>query len=531
MAKNNNDEILFEMQKQLEYSIKVMAKLEKLDFADNIGHNSSIEEINNYMNIVSRTKDEVANIIFGVLKSSNTLLSSSKEMQNNSKDTMNSVLEIDNEIIAVNNSAELMNENMNSVASATEELSINMSTVSQRAQDSSNNVNSVATATEEMTATVSEIAKNAEDARMIVAKAVAAVASANKQVNELGKVAKDINNVTAVITEISNQTKLLALNATIEAARAGEAGKGFAVVAVEIKKLANQTNGATSEIKEKVNAIQIATKTTIDEIESINQVMNNVNEIVTSIATSVEEQSITTNDMSSSISSAAMGIEDMTMAVQEAAIAISEITKNISEANLMTNQVSDSISDIVKVSKKLKTNSTNLYLNAMEVTSKSEDVSRLVKQFKLNSDLSSKAKITDNSLFTFDNSWSVKVKQLDQEHSGIFDRINKLHKAIKDNISRNKMTDIVIDLTNYTEKHFNEEEILMKKINYSGLSEQIRIHRALISKLRSIIDDLKSDKENVDFIDIMAFAKGWLQDHILGLDNKYSKPMNESGIF
>ena len=92
------------------------------------------------------------------------------------------------------------------------------------------------------------------------------------------------------------------------------------------------------------------------------------------------------------------------------------------------------------------------------------------------------------------------------------------------------MTKIVIDLTDYTEKHFDDEENLMQKINYSGLSEQIRIHRALISKLRTIIEDLKSNKE-MDFIDIMAFAKGWLQEHILGVDNKYSNPMNENGVF
>jgi len=530
MARSNNDEIVFEMQKQLEYSIKVMKKMKNLDFSGDINNTSSIDEIKEFIDLVSQTKEKVSGIIFNVLRSSNALLKSSREMKSTSKETSVKIEEIDQRIDKVNESAEIMNQNMNSVAAASEELSINMNTVSERARDSSDNVSSVATATEEMTATVSEIAKNADSARNIVEKAVEAVKKANQQVNQLGKAAGDINNVISVITEISNQTKLLALNATIEAARAGEAGRGFAVVAEEVKKLANQTNMATSEIKQKVDTMQSATKTTINEIESINDVITNVNEMVTSIATSVEEQSITTSDMSSSISNAANGIEGMTSAVQEAAIALEEITQNVTEASAMTEQVSSSISDISGFSRNLKVASTNLYVNAMEVESKIQDSAKVVKAFNLSAELTSKSKIINDELFTFDETWSVSVDKMDQEHEGIFKRINKLHKSVKNGGDSKEVLNIIRDLTNYTDKHFQEEETLMKKINYSGLSEQVRIHRALIAKLKSIIKDLEEERE-IDFIDIMSFAKGWLQDHILGIDSKYSESMNENGIY
>jgi len=118
------------------------------------------------------------------------------------------------------------------------------------------NIGMVAAAAQEMTATVTEIARRAEAGRSIAAGAVEESRQASQRLEQLGQAAQEIDQITGVITDISEQINLLALNATIEAARAGEAGKGFAVVAQEIKALAQQTAQATEEIQQRVEGIK-----------------------------------------------------------------------------------------------------------------------------------------------------------------------------------------------------------------------------------------------------------------------------------
>ncbi len=257
--------------------------------------------------------------------------------------------------------AEGMAGRANTVATAAEEMSVNMSNVAQAMEGVQEAANTVATAAEEMSATISEIAQNSEKAKEITNQAVEKGSQTSERVHQLGLAAAEITKVTETITAISSQTNLLALNATIEAARAGEAGKGFAVVANEIKELAQQTAKATEEIKGKIADIQKATDVTVEDIKSITEVINDIDSIISTIAAAVEEQSVTTRDIAQNIGNISQNIAEAGENVNQSSEVAQDIAKDIAEVNVEVNEMANSSSqlkqsaeELIELSKKLK---------------------------------------------------------------------------------------------------------------------------------------------------------------------------------
>ena len=187
-------------------------------------------------------------------------------------------------------------------------------------------------------------------------------------VSEMVSSIEKINFISDAITEITEQTNLLSLNASIEAARAGESGKGFAVVADEIRKLAEQSQQSTDEIKQIVNEITIKSQQveqTMDEsvgiieeqnvsIKDAKELFNTISDSVNGLKEGLDNITQLNEAMDTNRNNVVSKMEDVAAVATETAAASEEVTASAVDVEQTMHDLNEFTVELDNIAEALK---------------------------------------------------------------------------------------------------------------------------------------------------------------------------------
>ncbi|WP_339243008.1 methyl-accepting chemotaxis protein [Paenibacillus sp. FSL R5-0517] len=273
---------------------------------------------------------------------------------------------------SINNNVTQITSNIRSQEQATRDSARAMSemaTVIQTIATSSASVADEAYEMERRSQQGNSVVRQVSEQMNLITESVKNTASA---IEVLESRSQEIGDILNIISGISSQTNLLALNASIEAARVGEEGRGFAVVAGEVRKLAEQSEQATSQVGVLIQEIQAGIKQAVrameqgtsevdtglsvadqtgqlfeDILEAAKKVSNQIQEVSSAteeISAGTEEMTATAEDLSSSVSKTANSSEQISSSVDEQKASLITLVDSSTRLNSMSEELQELIS-------------------------------------------------------------------------------------------------------------------------------------------------------------------------------------------
>lgn len=171
---------------------------------------------------------------------------------------------------------------------------------------------------------------------------------------ELSHKTQQVGEITSVVNNLAQQSKMLALNASIEAAKAGEFGKGFAVVAVEVKTLAEQSEQATlqvqgilEDIRRSAEKAVLVTEEGTKGVDTGTALVEQTGELIRNLTEVINDAMIATQQIESAVRQESAGIEQITAGMNE----INQVTASFVAS---VKQTTEAMSHLTIISKNLQ---------------------------------------------------------------------------------------------------------------------------------------------------------------------------------
>ncbi|SPJ24129.1 Methyl-accepting chemotaxis protein III [Palleronia abyssalis] len=227
-------------------------------------------------------------------------------------------------------SATYVAEGAGNMSTTAEQLSAGSSQQAAAAQEASASI-------EEMTANIRQNADNAGQTEKIANQSAEEAKKSGEAVASAVQSMKSIADKINIIQEIARQTDLLALNAAVEAARAGSHGKGFAVVASEVRKLAERSQLAATEIR------QLSAET-VDVSGEAGRMLETLVPNIQRTADLVQEISASTREQNIGAEQINQAIRELDKVIQQNANAAEESAATSQELAAQSQQLTTTIS-------------------------------------------------------------------------------------------------------------------------------------------------------------------------------------------
>ena len=197
-----------------------------------------------------------------------------------------------------------------------------------------------------------------------------------RDISELEKESRAINSIILTINDIADETNLLSLNASIEAARAGEAGKGFAVVSEEIRKLAEQSSEAGTQIGEIIARIQARMVKTIETAKKAEDIVSYQSDALGDTVNVFE-------DIKGHVNTLANDLDTISDNIQLIAVAKDDTLEAIASISATSNETEAASSELSRNAERQKKAVEVLYNEVKLLKKNSADLEQSVSIFKV----------------------------------------------------------------------------------------------------------------------------------------------------
>ena len=132
---------------------------------------------------------------------------------------------------------------------------------------------------------------------------------------------------------------------------------------------------------------------------------------------------------------------------------------------------------------------------------------------------------------TWNNMYSVGIKNIDEQHQQLFKYLNKLNESLNSGERKKSIaSEIINDLVLYTFYHFREEERIMEQYAYPACEEHKQKHDELTKKVLTYQGKLNAGKKFICILELADFLSEWILKHILEMDKNYSQYLTGKGL-